>query len=150
MSSAHAPCEEASCGNRASKDSTLIREIFGDSWRSRILEVSSARALQAPLTHPFLRIPLDIEATQSVNEVLEKLAKAEELCAEKCLALWLLSGKDAASKTLTVQTASKVLLMVLNRFSDFMGDKEDRDVTVTCKHARQSLIEGHLGTPSML
>lgn len=68
----------------------------------------------------------------------------------KCLALWLLSGKDAASKTLTVQTASKVLLMVLNRFSDFMGDKEDRDVTVTFKHACQSLIEDHLGTPSML
>lgn len=46
-----------------------------------------------------------------------------------CLALWRLLGKDAASKTLTVQTASKVLLRVLNRFSDFTSDKVGRDVT---------------------
>ena len=68
----------------------------------------------------------------------------------KCLALWLLSGEDAASKTLTVTTAAKGLLMVLTRFSGCPGDNEDRDVTVTCKHARLSLKEDHLGMPSML
>lgn len=62
-------------------------------------------------------------------------------------------GNMQASKSLPVQTTLKVLLMVLNRLSDFTADKVDREVShlksldlYTCL----SLIEDHLCMPSML
>lgn len=58
-----------------------------------------------------------------------------------------------APKTVTVQTALKVLLLVLNCPSDFTGDKVEREVSYPKSldlYTRLSLIEDHLCVPSRL
>lgn len=110
-----------------SDDSTLVHEIFGGSWRSQI------KCLHCQSTSdsfdPFLDIPLDIKMAQSVNQALENLVKAEKLCGENAYYCCSCQEKMPALKTLTVQTAPKVLLLVLNRFSGFTFDKVDSKVT---------------------
>ncbi|XP_040587443.1 ubiquitin carboxyl-terminal hydrolase 17-like protein B [Mesocricetus auratus] len=113
------------CEDR-SEDSTPIHDIFGGSWRSQV------KCLQCQLTSdafsPFLDITLDIHAAQSVNQALESLVKAEELCGENAYHCDHCQGKTPALKSLTVQSASKALVLVLNRFSDFTGGKTNRKV----------------------
>ncbi|XP_052616120.1 ubiquitin carboxyl-terminal hydrolase 17-like protein B [Peromyscus californicus insignis] len=110
-----------------SEDSSLIHEIFGGSCRSQI-KCHSCQGTSDSV-NPFLDIPLDINAAQSVNQALEDLVKPEELCGENAYHCDHCQEKMPASKTLTIKTASKVLLLVLNRFLDFMGGKVDRHVS---------------------
>ncbi|XP_051005308.1 ubiquitin carboxyl-terminal hydrolase 17-like protein D [Acomys russatus] len=110
-----------------SQVSTPIQEIFGGSWRSQI-KCLHCQATSDSL-EPFLDIPLDICTAQSVTQALEELVKAEELCGENAYSCGSCREKMPASKVLTVQAAPKVLLLVLNRFSGFMGHKVDRKVS---------------------
>lgn len=110
-----------------SEHSTLIREIFGGSWRSQIKCLCCQETTD--LLEPFLDITLDIKAAQSVEQALEDLVKEEKLCGENAYHCSHCREKTAASKTLTVQDAPKVLLLVLNRFSEFTGDNKDREVS---------------------
>ncbi|XP_021508845.1 ubiquitin carboxyl-terminal hydrolase 17-like protein B [Meriones unguiculatus] len=110
-----------------SKDSTLVPDIFGGSWRSQI-ECLHCQGTSDSFD-PFLDIPLDIRMAQSVKEALENLVEAEELCGDNAYYCHSCQEKTPALKTLTVQTAPKVLLLVLNRFSGFTFDKVDSIVS---------------------
>ncbi|XP_006991849.3 ubiquitin carboxyl-terminal hydrolase 17-like protein B [Peromyscus maniculatus bairdii] len=110
-----------------SEDSSLIHEIFGGSCRSQIKCLSCQGTSDS--VNPFLDISLDINAAQSVNEALENFVKPEELCGENAYHCDHCQEKMPASKTLTIETASKVVLLVLNRFSDFTGGKVNRHVS---------------------
>ncbi|CAO2582576.1 Ubiquitin carboxyl-terminal hydrolase 17-like protein E [Lemmus lemmus] len=128
LNAMHESCLRGSTHSEApSENSTPIRAIFGGSWRSQI------KCLHCQATsdsfNSFLDIPLDIQAAQSVKQALGDLVMAEELCGENAYHCDYCQGKTTASKTLTIQTAPKVLLLVLNRFSDFTGDKVDRKVS---------------------
>ncbi|XP_008824650.1 ubiquitin carboxyl-terminal hydrolase 17-like protein 13, partial [Nannospalax galili] len=109
-----------------SEDSTPIREIFGGHWRSRI------RCLHCRGTSdtfdPYLDIALEIQAARSVNQALEGLVKPEELRGETAYHCGSCQKNVPASRTLTFHTASKVLMLVLKRFSGVGGDKDDREV----------------------
>ena len=79
-------------------------------------------AFQTPLILTWI-IALDIQAAQSVKQALEQLAKPEELNGENAYHCGLCLQKAPASKTLTLHTSAKVLILVLKRFSDVTGNK---------------------------
>ncbi|XP_028637942.1 ubiquitin carboxyl-terminal hydrolase 17-like protein B [Grammomys surdaster] len=110
-----------------SKDSSLIPDIFGGLWRSQI------KCLHCQGTSdsydPFLDITLDISSAQSVKQALGDIVKAEELCGDNAYNCGRCTEKMPALKTLMVYSAPKVLLLVLNRFSDFRGEKLNREVS---------------------
>ncbi|ERE87753.1 ubiquitin carboxyl-terminal hydrolase 17-like protein E [Cricetulus griseus] len=110
-----------------SEQSSLIHEIFGGSWKSQIKCLHCNETTD--LLEPFLDITLDIQTAQSVNQALENLVMEEQLCGENAYHCDNCRQKTMASKTLTVKDAPKVLLLVLNRFSEFTGDKKDRKVS---------------------
>ncbi|XP_052616119.1 ubiquitin carboxyl-terminal hydrolase 17-like protein B [Peromyscus californicus insignis] len=128
LNAMHESCLRGSKHSEApSEDSSLIHEIFGGSCRSQIKCLSCQGTSDS--VNQFLDISLDINAVQSVNQALEDLVKPEELCGENAYHCDHCQEKMPASKTLTIETASKVLLLVLNRFSDFMGGKVDRHIS---------------------
>ncbi|XP_057634753.1 ubiquitin carboxyl-terminal hydrolase 17-like protein B [Chionomys nivalis] len=128
LNAMHESCLRGSKNSGApTENSTPIHAIFGGSWRSQI------KCLHCQGTsdsfNPFLDISLDIHAAQSVKQALEDLVQAEVLCGENAYHCDHCQGKTTASKTLMVQTAPKVLMLVLNRFSVFTGNKVDRKVS---------------------
>ncbi|XP_021066647.1 ubiquitin carboxyl-terminal hydrolase 17-like protein A isoform X2 [Mus pahari] len=110
-----------------SEDSSPIHDIFGGCWRSQI------KCLHCQGTSdtydPFLDVPLDISSAHSVKQALWDTEKVEELCGENAYYCGRCRQKMPASKSLKVYSAPKVLLLVLKRFSDFMGNKLDRKVS---------------------
>uniref|UniRef100_A0A8D2B1M1 Ubiquitin carboxyl-terminal hydrolase n=1 Tax=Sciurus vulgaris TaxID=55149 RepID=A0A8D2B1M1_SCIVU len=90
-----------------SQDITLMHQIFGGCWRSQI-KCLCCNGLSDTF-EPYLDITLDIMAAQSVQQALEQL-------------------KMPACKTVSLQTASKVLMLVLKRFSVLTGDKIAKQV----------------------
>ncbi|XP_002929987.1 ubiquitin carboxyl-terminal hydrolase 17-like protein 6 [Ailuropoda melanoleuca] len=109
-----------------SEDATLIRQIFGGYWRSQI-HCLHCQGISSTMD-PYLDISLDIEAAQSVSQALEQLVKPEKLDGENAYHCNTCLGKVPASKMLTLHTPSKVLILVLKRFSDFTGNKMAKDV----------------------
>lgn len=109
-----------------SEDATLIRQIFGGYWRSQI-QCLHCQGISSTMD-PYLDISLDIEAAQSVSQALEQLVKPEKLDGENAYHCNTCLGKVPASKTLTLHTPSKVLILVLKRFSDFTGNKMAKDM----------------------
>lgn len=111
----------------ASKESSPIQDIFGGWWRSQI------KCLHCQGTSdsydPFLDIALDITSAQSVKQALRNTVKAEELCGDNAYYCGRCGEKRPASKTLTVHSAPKVLLLVLNRFLGFQGNKLNGEVS---------------------
>ncbi|XP_052035334.1 ubiquitin carboxyl-terminal hydrolase 17-like protein B [Apodemus sylvaticus] len=109
------------------EDSSPILDIFGGCWRSQI------KCLHCQGTSDsydcFLDIPLDISSVQSVKQALGDTVGAEELRGENAYYCGRCREKMPASKTLKVYSAPKVLLLVLNRFSAFTGNKLDRKVS---------------------
>ncbi|KAI5943800.1 Ubiquitin carboxyl-terminal hydrolase 17-like protein 19 [Manis javanica] len=84
--------------------------------------------LGPPETHtfdPYRDIALDIKVAQSVNQALEHLVLPEKLDvliivkSENVYHCSICLKKAVASKTLTLHTSSKVLILVLKQFSDF-------------------------------
>ncbi|XP_036032904.1 ubiquitin carboxyl-terminal hydrolase 17-like protein 6 [Onychomys torridus] len=110
-----------------SQASSLIHELFGGTCRSQIKCLSCRGTSHS--VNPFLDMPLDIHAAQTVNQALEALVKPEELSGENAYHCDHCQEKVPASKTLTIETASQVLLLVLNRFCTFTGGKDDRNVS---------------------
>jgi ubiquitin carboxyl-terminal hydrolase 17 len=110
-----------------SEDSSPIHDIFGGWWRSQI------KCLLCQGTSDtydrFLDIPLDISSAQSVKQALWDTEKSEELCGDNAYYCGKCRQKMPASKTLHVHIAPKVLMVVLNRFSAFTGNKLDRKVS---------------------
>lgn len=110
-----------------SQDSSPIRDMFRGWWRSQI------KCLHCQGTsdsyEPFLDIPLDISSAQSVTQALWDMGKAEELRGENAYYCGRCREKMPASKTLKVYSAPKVLLLMLNRFAGFTGNKVDRKVS---------------------
>ncbi|EDL16660.1 ubiquitin carboxyl-terminal hydrolase 17-like protein C [Mus musculus] len=110
-----------------SEDSSPIHDIFGGLWRSQI------KCLHCQGTSDtydrFLDVPLDISSAQSVNQALWDTEKSEELRGENAYYCGRCRQKMPASKTLHIHSAPKVLLLVLKRFSAFMGNKLDRKVS---------------------
>ncbi|XP_069891442.1 ubiquitin carboxyl-terminal hydrolase 17-like protein 6 [Dipodomys merriami] len=118
------------CGPEAfelpAEEQSLIREIFGGYWRSRI-ECLQCHSISDTL-EPFLDITLEVAGAHSVAQALGRLVKPEELSGEDAYHCAACLHKVSASKTLTLQSASKVLILVLKRFSSWTGDKVDKEV----------------------
>ncbi|XP_075853382.1 ubiquitin carboxyl-terminal hydrolase 17-like protein 6 [Microcebus murinus] len=109
-----------------SEDTTLIRQIFGGYWRSQI-KCLHCHGISDTF-EPYLDIALDIEAAQSLNQALQWLVKPEHLDREDAYHCGTCLKKVPASKSLTVHTASKVLMLVLKRFSGVTGNKIAKEV----------------------
>ncbi|KAM4815304.1 LOW QUALITY PROTEIN: uncharacterized protein RHO17_005089, partial [Thomomys bottae] len=115
-----------SCGmglDLAGREPGLIREIFGGSWRSQITCFQCQST--SDTFDPYLDITLDIAGAQSVEQALARLVEPEELAGEDAYHCGVCLHKVSASKTLTLHSASKVLILVLKRFSPLTGDKVD-------------------------
>ena len=63
-----------------SEDTTLMRQIFGGTWRSQIQCLHCLGVLDT--FDPYLDICLDSTAAQSVEQALRELVKPEKLDAE--------------------------------------------------------------------
>ncbi|KAM4815031.1 uncharacterized protein RHO17_005553, partial [Thomomys bottae] len=115
-----------SCGmglDLAGREPGLIREIFGGSWRSQITCFQCQST--SDTFDPYLDITLDMAGAQSVEQALARLVEPEELAGEDAYHCGVCLHKVSASKTLTLHSASKVLILVLKRFSPLTGDKVD-------------------------
>ncbi|XP_069340879.1 ubiquitin carboxyl-terminal hydrolase 17-like protein 6 [Eulemur rufifrons] len=109
-----------------SEDTTLIHQIFRGYWRSQI-KCLHCHGISDTID-PYLDIALDIKAAQSVNQALDQLVKIEHLDGENAYDCSSCLKKVPASKSLNLHTASKVLILVLKRFSDITGNKIAKEV----------------------
>ncbi|XP_061022567.1 ubiquitin carboxyl-terminal hydrolase 17-like protein 6 [Dama dama] len=109
-----------------SEDTTLIRQIFGGTWRSQI---QCLHCLGVSDTFdPYLDISLDITAAQSVEQALRELVKPEKLDAENTYDCGVCLWKVPATKRLTLDSTSQVLVLVLKRFTQVSGAKRAQEV----------------------
>lgn len=103
---------------------------------------------------PYRDIALDIKVAQSVNQALEHLVLPEKLDvliivkSENVYHCSICLKKAVASKTLTLHTSSKVLILVLKQFSDFTGDIKAKQVqylsVLSLGHTGLSRTGGHV------
>ncbi|KAB0337211.1 hypothetical protein FD755_025695, partial [Muntiacus reevesi] len=98
-----------------SEDTTLIRQIFGGTWRSQIQCVHCLGV--SDTFDPYLDISLDITAAQSVEQALRELLKPKKLDAENAYDCGACLRKVPATKRLTLHSTSQVLVLVLKRFT---------------------------------
>uniref|UniRef100_A0A8C3WYH1 Ubiquitin carboxyl-terminal hydrolase n=1 Tax=Catagonus wagneri TaxID=51154 RepID=A0A8C3WYH1_9CETA len=111
---------------RCPSEDTLIQQIFGGSWRSQI---QCLHCLGVSDTFdPYLDFSLNIRAAQSVDQALRELVKPEKLDGENAYHCGVCLRKGPATKRLTLHSASKVLILVLKRFTDVTGDKMNKKV----------------------
>lgn len=110
-------------GGPSQEDATLIRGIFGGHWRSRV-QCLRCQGVSDTLD-PYLDIGLDIRAAQSVTQALDLLVRPERLDGYRCGKCLL---EVRATKTLRLHAASRVLTLVLKRFSALGEGKVERDV----------------------
>lgn len=103
------------------EDQSPSQQIVGGHWRSQI-QCLQCQGISETLD-PYLEIALDIKTADSVEQALQHLVQPEELAGENAYHCATCLQKTAASKTLTLQSAGKVLLFVLKRFSEFTGEK---------------------------
>ncbi|XP_065794608.1 ubiquitin carboxyl-terminal hydrolase 17-like protein 6, partial [Muntiacus reevesi] len=109
-----------------SEDTTLIRQIFGGTWRSQI---QCLHCLGVSDTFdPYLDVSLDITAAQSVEQALRELVKPEKLDAENAYDCGACLRKVPATKRLTLHSTSQVLVLVLKRFTQVSGAKRAQEV----------------------
>lgn len=108
------------------EEATLIRRVFGGHWRSRI-QCLRCQGVSDTLD-PYLDIGLDIQAAQSVTQALELLVRPERLGGADGYRCGKCRRKVPATKTLRLHAASRVLTLVLKRFSALADSKVERDV----------------------
>ncbi|XP_039080865.1 ubiquitin carboxyl-terminal hydrolase 17-like protein 6 [Hyaena hyaena] len=126
-------------------DSSLIRQIFGGYWRSQI-QCLRCQGVSSTLD-PYLDISLDIRAAESVSQALQQLVQPERLDGENAYRCRTCLDKVPASKTLTLHTCSKVLMLVLKRFSHFTGNKLAQEVQYPeCLDMQQYMSEPKAGS----
>nr|XP_044997172.1 ubiquitin carboxyl-terminal hydrolase 17-like protein 6 [Jaculus jaculus] len=118
--------EGKSDSDSSAEDATIIREIFGGYWRSQVRCLLCRGA--SDTCDAYLDISLDIREAQSVRQALEDLVKPEKLHGENAYQCSTCLKKVPATKTLTLKTVSKVLILVMKRFSAFTGDKVNQHV----------------------
>nr|XP_042096883.1 ubiquitin carboxyl-terminal hydrolase 17-like protein 6 [Ovis aries] len=110
----------------ASEDTSVVRQIFGGTWRSQI---QCLHCLGVSDTFdPYLDISLDITAAQSVEQALRELVKPEKLEAENAYDCGVCLRKVPATKRLTLHRTSQVLVLVLKRFTQLSGAKRAQEV----------------------
>ncbi|KAB0353707.1 hypothetical protein FD755_023596 [Muntiacus reevesi] len=109
-----------------SEDTTLIRQIFGGTWRSQIQCVYCLSV--SDTFDPYLDISLDITAAQSVEQALRELVKPKMLDAENAYDCGVCLRKVPATKRLTLHSMSQVLVLVLKRFTQVSGAKRAQEV----------------------
>lgn len=110
----------------ASEDTSVVRQIFGGTWRSRI---QCLHCLGVSDTFdPHLDVSLDITAAQSVEQALRELVKPEKLEAENAYDCGVCLRKVPATKRLTLHSTSQVLVLVLKRFTQLSGAKRAQEV----------------------
>lgn len=109
-----------------SEDTTLIRQIFGGTWKSQIQCVHCLGV--SDTFDPYLDISLDITAAQSVEQALRELVKPEKLDAENAYDCGVCLRKVPATKRLTLHSTSQVLVLVLKRFTQVSGAKRAQEV----------------------
>uniref|UniRef100_A0A8C0W025 Ubiquitin carboxyl-terminal hydrolase n=1 Tax=Castor canadensis TaxID=51338 RepID=A0A8C0W025_CASCN len=108
------------------ENTSLVCQLFGGYWRSQI-KCLRCHGISDTFD-PYLDISLDIKAAQSVQEALKCLVKPENLDGEEAYDCATCLSRVPATKTLTLKTVPKVLILVLKRFCDFTGVKIGRVV----------------------
>lgn len=111
---------------RPCPDATLIRQIFGGSWRSQIKCLCCHGA--SGTLDPHLDVALHIQRAQSVAQALETLVMPEKLDGDNSYECSVCLQKVPACKTLALHAASKVLILALKRFSALTGSKTEKVV----------------------
>ncbi|XP_046948316.1 ubiquitin carboxyl-terminal hydrolase 17-like protein 13 [Lynx rufus] len=125
------------------QDATLIRQTFGGYWRSQI-QCLHCQGVSSTLD-PYLDISLDIRAAQSVSQALQHLVKPEQLDGENAYRCSTCLDKVPASKTLTLHTCSKVLMLVLKRFCHVTGSKLAKEVQYPERLDMRRYVSGQNG-----
>ncbi|XP_045677218.1 LOW QUALITY PROTEIN: ubiquitin carboxyl-terminal hydrolase 17-like protein 6 [Phyllostomus hastatus] len=111
---------------RPPADATLVHQIFGGYWRSQI-KCLCCQGMSDTLD-PYLDVALEIQGAETVAQALELLVTPEKLDGDNSYECSVCLKKVPASKTLTLHTASKVLILALKRFSAFTGSKMEKVV----------------------
>ncbi|XP_028913255.1 ubiquitin carboxyl-terminal hydrolase 42 isoform X2 [Ornithorhynchus anatinus] len=112
--------------DRYSQATTLVCQIFGGYLRSRV-KCMNCKGVSDTFD-PYLDIPLEIKAAQSVNKALEQFVKPEQLDGENSYKCSKCKKMVPASKRFTVHRSSNVLTLSLKRFANFSGGKIAKDV----------------------
>ncbi|KAM9097467.1 ubiquitin carboxyl-terminal hydrolase 42 isoform X1 [Sarcophilus harrisii] len=112
--------------DRHSQATTLVCQIFGGYLRSRV-KCMNCKGVSDTFD-PYLDIPLEIKAAQSVNKALEQFVKPEQLDGENSYKCSKCKKMVPASKRFTIHRSSNVLTLSLKRFANFSGGKIAKDV----------------------
>ncbi|XP_070579458.1 ubiquitin carboxyl-terminal hydrolase 36-like [Ptychodera flava] len=114
--------------DRYSKETTLVHQIFGGYYRSR---VQCLKCQEKSDTHdPFLDICIDIKHVSTVIRALERLVKPETLDNDNMYMCKRCKVKVPALKRFTVHRAPNILTLSLKRFDfhRYSGSKITKDV----------------------
>nr|XP_002127053.1 ubiquitin carboxyl-terminal hydrolase 36 [Ciona intestinalis] len=115
------------------KTTTLVYQIFGGYLRSRV-KCRQCRAVSDTFD-PFLDLSLDINKQESndLRKCLENFVKPELLHGDNLYKCYQCKKSVPASKTFSIHRPPNVLTVQLKRFSSFMGNKINRDITYPSK-----------------
>ncbi|XP_027027477.2 ubiquitin carboxyl-terminal hydrolase 42-like isoform X1 [Tachysurus fulvidraco] len=115
--------------DRQTQATTLIHQIFGGYFRSRVT-CMNCKAVSDTFD-PFLDIALDIKNAPTILKAFEQFVKAEQLDWENAYKCSTCKETVQASKRLSIHRNSNVLTVSLKRFDDFNGGKISKDVRYT-------------------
>ena len=115
------------------KATTLVYRIFGGYLRSRV-KCRHCKAVSDTFD-PFLDISLDInkQGCSDLRKCLEYFVTPEILQGDDCYKCHRCKTQVTASKTFSIHRPPNVLTVQLKRFSSFMGNKINKDVTYPSK-----------------
>ncbi|XP_042656274.1 ubiquitin carboxyl-terminal hydrolase 42-like [Tyto alba] len=105
----------------SSQLTTVVQQIFVGFLRSRVTCLSCN--MTTNFYQAFLDLSLDIQAASSVTAALENFVKPKQLDGENCFKCSKCDKMVAASKSLTVHHAPRVLTVCLERAEDFTNRK---------------------------
>lgn len=112
--------------DRHTQATTLICQIFGGYLRSRVKCLNCKGV--SDTFDPYLDIPLEIKAAQSVSKALEQFVKPEQLDGENAYKCSKCKKMVPASKRFSIHRSSNVLTLSLKRFANFSGGKITKEV----------------------
>ncbi|NWU93771.1 UBP42 hydrolase, partial [Upupa epops] len=122
VNSMHRACLGGSSGlATSSQETTIIQQIFGGSLRSRVT-CFNCRAVSDSF-EAVIDIPLEIQAASSLQQALGHFVRDERMDGDNCFHCVSCDKRVAASKTLTISEAPKVLTLCLKRFEGLTGKK---------------------------
>lgn len=126
------------------KATTLVYRVFGGYLRSRV-KCRQCKAVSDTFD-PFLDVSLDInkQGCSDVRKCLEYFVTPEVLHGDNSYKCHKCKATVSASKTFSIHRPPNVLTIQLKRFSAFMGNKINKDVTYSSKLNLAPYMSGSL------